>query len=85
MKSTSYTTCNLAMPPPADTTFPCFILTIQESTFEDFGLMKTTATSATFVDSAYKMQYYGSILDVDNFPGHIFIYGSTFTNNILKY
>ena len=49
------------------------------------GFMKTVATSATFVDSNYKLQYYGTILDLESFAGHIFLYGNTFINNVLQY
>lgn len=73
------------MPPPLDTTNPCFILTISGSQFLDFGSMKSTTSHAVYVDPTYKMQYYGTILDLDNFPGHVFIYNNIFTNNVLKY
>lgn len=31
------------------------------------------------------MQYYGTVLDLKDFPGHILIHGNTFTGNVLKY
>lgn len=43
----------------------CFSIYIKGSTFSNFGSMKTSTSTPYFVDPAYKMKYYGSILDLD--------------------
>jgi hypothetical protein len=40
--------------------------------------MKTSTSTPQFVDPAYKMKYYGSILDLDTFFGPVKIYANTF-------
>ena len=47
--------------------------------------MKFTSTAAIFVDPVYKMNYYGSVIDLDGFFGPIKLNGNTFSSNILKY
>ena len=43
---------------------PCFSLKVLSSTFTYFGQMKIQTSSAVWVDSAYKMKYYGSVIDL---------------------
>lgn len=47
--------------------------------------MKSSLSTTRFVDPSYNMQYYGTILDLDSFPGHVLLYGNTFTSNVLQY
>jgi hypothetical protein len=47
--------------------------------------MKYTSTAAVFVSPSYKMNYYGSVLDLDSFFGPIKLNENTFTSNVLKY
>ena len=47
--------------------------------------MKSNSTNAIYVNPDYKMQYQGSIIDLDNFAGDVIIRNSTFTSNVLKY
>ena len=47
--------------------------------------MKQTATTPIFVDSNYKMKYYGSILDLDGFFGPVKLHGNAFTGNVVQY
>lgn len=47
--------------------------------------MKTETEHPYLVDPAYKMKYYGTILDLDDFFGPIKIYTSTFENNFVRY
>ncbi|CDW79966.1 UNKNOWN [Stylonychia lemnae] len=63
---------------------PCFDLQIDKSTFQNFGYLKSRTSGANYVDPSYKLQYYGSIVDLDNFLGHIKITGSYFYKNTLK-
>eukprot|EP00347_Sterkiella_histriomuscorum_P016469 403353061 len=69
----------------AGSTTPCYSLNIDISTFQNFGFLKQSQQYATWVDPSYKLQYYGSIIDFDNFLGPISITGCTFQKNILKY
>ena len=53
---------------------PCYSLTIKTSTFQYVGYMKPKTSSAVWVDNAYGMKYYGTVIDLKNFLGHVYIY-----------
>ena len=36
--------------------------------------MKPKTSSAVWVDNAYGMKYYGTVIDLKNFLGHVYIY-----------
>eukprot|EP00347_Sterkiella_histriomuscorum_P009503 403340963 len=74
-----YVTCSTSF------TSPCFQINIWFSTFENFGSQKDSRSAPVWVNPQYKMQYYGQILDLDSFKGHISIFSSTFQTNKLKF
>lgn len=45
--------------------------------------MKIAATAATFVDPTYLMKYYGTILDLVSYPGHVQLHSNIFKTNAL--
>jgi hypothetical protein len=51
----------------------------------NFGRLKTPLTQPFFVNPALGMQYQGTLLDLDEFPGDVFLISSTFTENVVKY
>ena len=57
---------------------PCYSLNIKGSTFEYFGKLKAKTSAAVWVDPSYGMKYYGTVIDLKNFLGHVYIYSSTF-------
>ena len=64
---------------------PCYSLTVDSTTFTDFGKMKVETSNAVWVDPNMKLKYTSSIFDLENFQGPIVIRGSTFTQNTLRY
>ncbi len=66
-------------------TNPCFSITILDSKFSNFGLMKAFKTFPTWVNPTYKLQYSGMVLDLVTFLGPISIKSSTFANNYVRY
>ena len=64
---------------------PCFKIEFKRSNFSGFGSVKTKISTPYFVDTAYLMKYYGSILDLDGFTGPIILDKNTFENNVVRY
>lgn len=58
-------TCETAATPQ------CYSIIITGSSFSYFGKLKTTMSAPTIVDSALKLQYSGSVIDLDNFEGNV--------------
>lgn len=74
-----YPSCSKA----ASASAPCWSITITGSTFQSIDSMKTPSSYARFVSSTYNLRYYGTVLSLSNFLGHVQLNGNTFTNNIL--
>ncbi|CDW89700.1 UNKNOWN [Stylonychia lemnae] len=64
---------------------PCFSLSVEGSTFKNFGSMKESMSYGNQVDPDYLLQYQGLIFDLDGFNGNIKLVGNTFENNVIKY
>ncbi|CDW88758.1 UNKNOWN [Stylonychia lemnae] len=63
---------------------PCFSIVITNSSFLSIGQYKKSLTSL-YVNSSTQQQYYGSILDLEDFRGDVIITASNFTQNQVKY
>ena len=46
---------------------PCFGIDITETTFSNFGYLKTSSSAPIIVDPSYKMQHIGMVIDLDFF------------------
>jgi hypothetical protein len=64
---------------------PCFSVTIKGTTFKDFGQLKAAIDYPTLVDSNFKLQYSGSVVDLVDFKGHVLLEANIFTQNIVSY
>eukprot|EP00347_Sterkiella_histriomuscorum_P024148 403332142 len=76
-----YSSCSLT----SVTSTQCFDISIFNSKFEYFNVFKENRTDAVWVNPQYKMQYYGSVVDLESFKGHITISLTTFLRNFLRY
>ena len=56
----------------------CFGITIDSSTFTNFGNLKALQTNPTWIDDTLKMEYVGQILDLESFGGSVIVRGSNF-------
>eukprot|EP00347_Sterkiella_histriomuscorum_P008702 403344080 len=77
-----YTSCSKDLSISTNT---CFGVNINGSRFEHFGSFKEATSAPVWVNPQYKLSYYGQILDLDQFKGHIFVFQSSFYNNTLKF
>eukprot|EP00347_Sterkiella_histriomuscorum_P007759 403347666 len=64
---------------------PCFSIKVDQITVSKLNSMKSQAQVMIAVDPDYKMQYTGSIFDLDNFKGPIIVKQSTFSFNFITY
>jgi len=81
---TAYTGCSTAT---TDTTNLCFSLTIDDCIFQDFGSHKGAETFdfPMLVDPDLGLRFYGTVIDLSDFRGHVSITNSEFTDNTLSY
>lgn len=56
----------------------CFGITIDGSTFTNFGNLKAAEINPIWIDESLKMKYVGQILDLDRFGGAVVVRGSYF-------
>lgn len=64
-------------------TSTCFSLTIKNSFFNNFNLHKTNKDYPVLVDTTYKMQYRGIMIDLDGFKGPVKIMKTSLNTNYL--
>lgn len=83
--STPYTCETNAGGTGDNTATACYSIYMAGNTFSYFGSMKTATSTPYFVDPSKGMKYYGSILDLNEFFGPIYLYRNTFSNNVLKH
>lgn len=60
------------------TSSECFGITIDSTTFTNFGNLKSIEANPIWVDESLKMRYVGQVLDLDGFRGSVVVRGSKF-------